>query len=99
MKIDNIGYQAQAAPIVGRLFYEVNPSTVSLSMGKKMQSVKFQHVNEFLDYLPEEELRVTEALRELILETIPNCREKLSYNVPCYHRHKSIGFLWPGSVL
>ena len=64
-----------------------------------MQKVKFGSVNEFLDYLPEEELVVVEALREIILETIPNVREKLSYNVPFYHRFKAMCFLWPGSVL
>ena len=72
---------------------------LSLSMGKKMQNVKFADVEEFLDYLPDEEREVVDALRELILETVPNCREKLSYNVPFYHRFKSMAFIWPGSVL
>lgn len=64
-----------------------------------MQNVKFGSVNEFLDYLPSDELEIVEILRAIILETIPNCREKLSYNVPFYSRYRTLGFIWPGSVL
>lgn len=65
---------------------------------RKMQNVRFANVNEFLDFLPEEELRIVEYLRELVLECIPDCTEKLSYNVPFYKRHTTICFIWPGSV-
>ena len=66
---------------------------------RKMQNVKFGSVAEFLDYLPEEELVVVEALRELWLETIPHVKEKLSYNVPFYRGKLTLGFIWPASVL
>lgn len=70
------------------------------SSGKtKMQNVNFQSVEEFLAFLPQEELEVVEFLRQLIYDCIPDVREKLSYNVPYFARHKRIGFLWPGSVL
>ena len=65
---------------------------------KKMQSVNFKTIDEFLGFLPEEELKLTEILREIILDCIPNCTEKLSYNVPYYSSHKKICFLWPGAV-
>lgn len=68
-------------------------------MGERMQNVKFASLNEFLDYLPEEELRITEALRSIVLDTIPYVKEKLSYNVPFYSLKRSICFIWPGSVL
>ncbi len=65
----------------------------------KMQDVDFRDLNEFLDYLPEDERAITEACRNLIYACLPEIREKLSYNVPYYRRHKTLCFLWPGSVL
>ena len=65
---------------------------------KKMQSVNFKTIDEFLSFLPEDELEMTEFLRDIILDCIPNCQEKLSYNVPYYSHHKKICFLWPGAV-
>jgi hypothetical protein len=62
------------------------------------QDVNFRNVQEFLDHLPEEELKIVEYLRELVLQCIPDVREKLSYNVPFYYRHSRICFIWPGSV-
>ncbi|MEI6947571.1 DUF1801 domain-containing protein [Paraflavisolibacter sp. H34] len=62
------------------------------------QNVNFQSVNEFLHYLPEEELVMVELLRELTLECIPGVKEKLAYNVPFYYRYSRICFIWPGSV-
>ncbi len=65
----------------------------------KMQNVAFKSVEEFLDFLPEDELKITEILRELIINCIPDVTEKLSYNVPYYKRKKNICFLWPASIL
>ena len=70
--------------------------TVSKS---KMQHVSFKSVEEFLDFLPEDELKITEILRELITNCIPDVTEKLSYNVPYYKRKRNICFLWPASIL
>ena len=64
-----------------------------------MQNVNFRNIEEFLDFLPEEELEIVEYLRQIILECIPECIEKLSYNVPFYKRYKNICFIWPASVL
>lgn len=65
----------------------------------RMQAVKFKHIEEFLEFLPEQELRITLALRRLVLECMPMVREKLSYNVPYYSLNKSICFIWPAAVL
>lgn len=62
------------------------------------QSVKFKSVDELLDFLPEKQNRITEKLRELILEELGNCREKLSYNVLFYFGRKHICFIWPGAI-
>lgn len=63
-----------------------------------MQDVDFRTVDEFLDFLPETEYQITHKLRQIILSTIPDVREKLSYNVPYYKRHRNICFLWPSAV-
>jgi hypothetical protein len=64
----------------------------------KMQNVSFKSVEEFLDFLPENELKIVEFLRQIVLDCIPNCIEKLSYNVPFYKKNKNICFIWPASV-
>jgi hypothetical protein len=65
---------------------------------RKMQNVHFNSVEEFLEFLPEDELKVVRVLRNLMLECMPGCTEKLSFNVPYYKRHSNICFIWPGSV-
>jgi hypothetical protein len=65
---------------------------------RKMQDVSFSDISEFLDYLPDDERRIVEVLRNLVLDCIPACREKLSYNVPYYSRKANICFIWPGSI-
>jgi hypothetical protein len=66
--------------------------------GRMMQNVKFDSVVELLDFLPEDELKITLYLRQLIMDCVPDVEEKLSYNVPFYRRNAGIFFIWPGSV-
>lgn len=63
-----------------------------------MQNVKFETVEELLDWLPDDELRIVEILRSMVFECIPWAKEKNSFNVPFYSGQKSICFIWPGSV-
>ena len=63
-----------------------------------MQPVKYASVEDMLDHLPEDELEITLALRELVFECIPGITERLSYNVPFYKKHKGVCFIWPGAV-
>jgi Domain of unknown function (DU1801) len=63
-----------------------------------MQNVNFKTVDEFLAYLPEDELKIVEFLRNIIFDCIPDCEEKLSYNVPYYRKHYRICFIWPASI-
>lgn len=67
-------------------------------MKNKIQQVDFRNINDFLDYLPEDHLKIVEVLRALVFECIPDAEEKLSYNVPFYHRFGRICFIWPSSV-
>lgn len=66
---------------------------------RKMQEVSFKSMEECLAYIPANELSVVTKLREIIFQAIPDCHEKLSYNVPYYKRYANICFLWPASIL
>lgn len=63
-----------------------------------MQNVKFKSIDEFLEYIPAEELKVVEFLRNIIFNCMPDITEKLSYNVLFYKLHTNICFIWPASV-
>jgi len=65
---------------------------------RKMQNVSFKTIDDFLEFLLEDELKIVEYLRDIIYNCIPECSEKLSYNVPYYKRHTNICFIWPGSI-
>lgn len=64
----------------------------------KFQNVSFNSIDDFLDYLPEHELVIVEELRRLVYESIPDIKEKLSYNVPFFKRNRTVCFIWPASV-
>ena len=68
-------------------------------MANSHQNVKFRSVEEFLEFLPPDELKMVQLLRKVVLDCLPNCTEKLSYNVPFYKINKGICFIWPASVL
>ncbi|MCD6013604.1 MAG: hypothetical protein K0Q79_3466 [Flavipsychrobacter sp.] len=64
-----------------------------------MQSVDFRSVDEFLDYLPADELKIVERLRKIIFDSVPGITEKLSYNVPFYKMNTGMFFIWPAAIL
>ena len=53
-------------------------------MAVKMQNVSFGAFDEFIEFLPADELETTLALRSIILDAVPGITEKISYNVPFY---------------
>lgn len=63
-----------------------------------MQNVSFQNLEEFWEFLENDELKIALALREIIIDTIPNISEKLSYNVPYFKLNSNICFIWPSSI-
>jgi hypothetical protein len=67
--------------------------------GSGMQNVAFRSIDEFLDFLPEEELKLVNCLRGIVFDCIPGITEKLSYNVPFYKKNRGLFFIWPSSVL
>ena len=64
-----------------------------------MQNVSFRDVDELLEFLPADELKITELLRKIIFACLPHVTEKLAYNVAFYKHHKNFCFIWPASVL
>jgi hypothetical protein len=66
---------------------------------KRMQNVRFRSVDEFLEFLPADELKLVEKFRDLIFDSVPGVTEKLSFNVPFYKKNKGLFFIWPASVL
>lgn len=42
-------------------------------------------VNAYIDSLPETKREIAEAIRELILTSVPDVEEKLSFKIPFYH--------------
>lgn len=64
-----------------------------------MSQNQFNSLVEFFDFLPEEERRITLSLRDLIYETLPEIKEKLSYQVPFFKLNKNICFIWPAAIL
>ena len=66
---------------------------------KKMQNVQFKDIEDFFEFLPEEELKILLFLRKLIYDCNPDISERLAYNVPYYKRKNNLFFLWPASVL
>lgn len=66
---------------------------------RKIQNVKFSSVDDFFNFLPDDELQIVNLLRKMILDIMPDVEEKLSYNVLYYKRNKGIFFLWPASIL
>ena len=63
-----------------------------------MQNVNFKSLDEFFEFIPASEAKIVEALRKIVLESIPDCEEKLVYNVPFYKRHSNICYIWPCSI-
>ena len=55
-------------------------------------------VNDFIINLPKEERVLVSRLRDLLMETEPRFREKLSYGVPYFSRNRRVCFIWPASA-
>ena len=66
---------------------------------QKMQDVSFRNIDEFLEFLTEDEIKTVNLLRKIIFDCVPNINEKLSYNVPFYKKNKGMFFIWPASIL
>jgi len=51
------------------------------------------------ELLTGEERVIVDVLRQIIKEQLPpNCKEKISYNVPYFYGNKGICIVWPASI-
>ena len=64
-----------------------------------MQNVNFNSIEEFFEFIPASESKIVSALRNIVLDCIPDCQEKLSYNVPYYKRNYNICYIWPPAIM
>ena len=64
----------------------------------QFQKVKFESIEDFLNFLPEHEFNIVQKLRSIILDCLPNPIEKLSYNVHFYLQKSKICFIWPSCI-
>lgn len=54
---------------------------------------------QLFDLLPENERIITDVLRQIVIETLPDtCKEKISYNVPFFYGNKGICIIWPATI-
>ena len=60
---------------------------------------KIKSLVQLYDLLPENERIITDVLRQIIKEKLPDyCKEKISYNVPFFYGNKAICIIWPATV-
>lgn len=64
-----------------------------------MQNVSFKNIEEFYDFLPQDELEITLALQNIIAQTLPNYSVHLAYNALFFKRDTNFCFIWPSSIL
>ena len=51
------------------------------------------------ELLPEHERIIVDVLRQIIIENLPpECKEKISYNVPFFYGRRGICIIWPATV-
>ncbi len=62
------------------------------------QQIKFWNLADFSDSLPEDELKIVNFLREIVLKAMPECAEKLAYNVPFYYLNYRVCYIWPATI-
>lgn len=67
-------------------------------MEGSFKNIKFKSVEEFLEFLPDDELKIVKFLRKIVFDSLPHITEKISYNVPFYKMNKGLFFIWPSSV-
>lgn len=69
-----------------------------MKKNKPAQRVKFNSVDEVVDFLPEDQQEVFNLLREIMFSCDENIKEKLSFNTPFYKKNKGVCFIWPGAI-
>src|SRR5215217_1448983 len=62
-------------------------------------SIKISSLAKLYEILPEDERLTVDVLRQIITENLPpECKEKISYNVPFFYGNKGICIIFPASI-
>jgi hypothetical protein len=61
-------------------------------------SIAIKSYTQLFELLPENERIIVDVLRQIILEALPACKEKIAYNVPFFYGKKRICLIWPAKV-
>jgi Domain of unknown function (DU1801) len=65
----------------------------------QQSSIKIRSLVQLFDLLSENERIITDVLRQIVLENLPpNCKEKISFNVPYFYGKKGICIIWPSTI-
>jgi hypothetical protein len=63
-----------------------------------MSMQKITSYAQLFELLPSEERIICEVLRQIILQNLPGCKERMAYNVPFFYGNKRICLIWPATV-
>lgn len=61
-------------------------------------SITIKSYTHLFELLPENERIIVDVLRQIILEALPGCKEKIAYNVPFFYGKKRICLIWPATI-
>jgi len=62
-------------------------------------SIKIKSLYQLYEILPEDERIIVDVLRQIVKENLPpNCKEKISYNVPFFYGRRGICIIWPSTI-
>ena len=53
---------------------------------------------ELYDMPPYDQRVIVDVLRQVVIETLPGVKEKISYNVPFFYGRKGICIIWPATI-
>lgn len=62
------------------------------------QRVKIRSLLQLFELLPEPERIIVDVLRQVVIEQLPDCKEKISYNVPFFYGKRGICIIWPSTI-
>ena len=60
--------------------------------------MKIRNLVELFSMLPSTERIIVDVLRQIVLDTIPGVKEKISYNVPYFYLNKGICIIWSSTI-
>lgn len=63
-----------------------------------MKQREYLTPDEVFESLQGEERIIAFRVRDIVMNTLQGCTEKLSYGAPFYFRHSRICYIWPGSI-